>query len=87
MRRYLDTGSIAVGAMTLGLFIAALFVKGMTHDLFLEGGVFLVSIKIIMMIYKNSISTSRLERKIDAMLAAKADPKESHDNFAGPEKV
>ena len=87
MRRYLDTGSIAVGAITLGLFIAALFVKGMTHDLFLEAGVFLVSIKIIMMTYKNGIVTSRLERKIDAMLAAKVDPKESHGNFAGPEKI
>jgi hypothetical protein len=31
----------------LGLFVAALFTKGLNHDLFLESGVFLVSVKII----------------------------------------
>jgi len=41
--------------ITLLLFIAALFVKGFTHDLLLEAGVFLVSVKVIMMAYKISV--------------------------------
>jgi hypothetical protein len=49
MVKQLDMGSIIVILITLVLFIAALFVKGLTHDLFLEAGVFLVSVKIIMM--------------------------------------
>jgi hypothetical protein len=46
--RYIDRGSLAVMAITLVLFIAALFTKGLTHDLFLEAGVFLVSVKLIL---------------------------------------
>jgi accessory gene regulator protein AgrB len=39
--------------ITIVLFVIALFVKGFTHQLLLEAGVLLVSIKIIMMSYKN----------------------------------
>lgn len=70
MRRYLDTGSAVVAGVTLVLFVAALFVKGVTKDLFLEAGILLVSIKIIMMTYKSGIATERLERKIDALAAS-----------------
>jgi hypothetical protein len=68
MKRYLDTGSFIIAVVTLVLFIAALFVKGLTKDLFLEVGIFLVSIKIILMTYKSTVATERLERKIDAIL-------------------
>lgn len=54
--RFLDTGSYAVMAATLVLFVVALFVKGLSHDLLLEAGVFLVSVKLIMMSYKNAES-------------------------------
>ena len=56
-------------AITLGLFIAALFIKGLSHDLFLEAGVFLVSVKIIIMAYRHSVSIGHLDRKLDAILA------------------
>jgi hypothetical protein len=70
MKRYLDTGSFIIAAVTLVLFIAALFVKGLTKDLFLEIGIFLVSIKIILMTYKSTVATERLERKVDTIIAA-----------------
>ncbi len=53
MLRHFDKGGIIVIVITFILFTAALFVKGFTHDLLLEAGVFLVSVKLIMMAYKN----------------------------------
>lgn len=67
--RFLDTGSLIVAAVTLLLFVAALFVKGLTHDLFLETGVFLVSVKIILMTHRNAVATKEMNQKIDKVLA------------------
>lgn len=64
MKKYFDVGSAVVIAITFILFAAALFVKGMTHDLLLEAGVFLVSVKLIMMSYKNSIFVGHLEKEL-----------------------
>jgi len=72
MNRHLDGGSLAIALITLVLFLAALFTKGLTHDLFLETGVFLVSVKIIIMTYKNSVAVGRLDEKLDAILAGLA---------------
>ena len=58
-----------MAAITLGLFIAALFTKGLSHDLFLEAGVFLVSVKVIIMAYRNSVSVGHLDKKLDTILA------------------
>ncbi len=52
-----DPGSIVVMLLTLILFVGAVLTKGFTHDLLLEAGVFLVSVKLIIMAYKNSVST------------------------------
>ena len=60
MNKYFDVGSLAVIVITFVLFVAALFTKGFTHDLLLEAGVFLVSVKLIMMAYKSSVSTEAL---------------------------
>ena len=70
MTKYLDRGSWFVALLTLVLFIAALFVKGLSHDLFLEGGVFLVSVKIIAMSYKNGLELKALSEKTDRVLVA-----------------
>ena len=64
----MDAGSLVIALITLVLFVAALFVKGLTHDLFLEAGVFLVSVKLIVMTYKNSAAVFRLDEKLDAIL-------------------
>lgn len=69
MNKHMDFASFVVALITLVLFIAALFFKGLTHDLFLEAGVFLVSVKIIVMAYKNSLAVGRLDAKLEAILA------------------
>lgn len=64
MKEHLDFGSIIILLITLVLFIAALFVKGFTHDLLLEAGVFLVSVKVIMMAYRTSVHASNIIKEI-----------------------
>ncbi len=53
MNKYLDTWTMITIIVTIVLFVTALFVKGFTHMLLLEAGVLLVSVKIILMSYKN----------------------------------
>ena len=60
IRRYFDAGSLVVIILTLALFIAALYFTGLTHDLLLEAGVFLVSVKLILMSYKNKVASDDL---------------------------
>ena len=55
MKEFIDTGSLIVVMITFLLFTIALFVKGFTHDLLLEAGVFLVSVKLIIMSYQNTV--------------------------------
>jgi hypothetical protein len=57
-------------AITLFLFMAALFAKGFTHDLLLEAGVFLVSVKLMLMTYHNGLATERMQQKLDEIHAA-----------------
>ncbi len=61
MKRYIDAGSIIIIVITFVLFGFALFTKGFTHDVLLEGGVFLVSVKLIMMAFKNTSHSRRME--------------------------
>ena len=49
MLKHFDVGSVFVIIITFVLFALALFTKGFTHDLLLEAGVFLVSVKLIIM--------------------------------------
>ena len=58
--QHLDTPSRLIISLTMVLFAVALGVKGLGHDLLLEGGVLLVSIKLIIMAYKNSVANTRL---------------------------
>ena len=60
MSKHFDMGSLAVIAITFVLFVAALFTKGLTHDMLLEAGVFLVSVKLILMAYQNSVTSKAL---------------------------
>jgi len=45
--------------ITFVLFAVALFAKGFTHDLLLEAGVLLVSVKLILMAYRNTTAWIR----------------------------
>jgi hypothetical protein len=75
-----DPWSVVVIALTIGLFLVALFVKGFTHSLFLETGVLLVSIKLILMAQKNAKTEESLERhltRIEELLLVRTDPASS----------
>ena len=63
-RKHFDAGSLIIILITLVLFVVALFEKGFTHELLLEAGVFLVSVKLIVMSYKNSISSDKLHEEL-----------------------
>ena len=64
MKKHFDTGSMVVIIITFVLFVLALFTTGFTHDLLLEAGVFLVSVKLIMMAYHNSVSSKELHNEL-----------------------
>ncbi len=64
IRDHFDGWSVAVILVTLILFVAALFTKGFTHDLLLEAGVFLVSVKLILMSYKNSLTEKAIQNQL-----------------------
>jgi len=68
MKNHFDTGSVVVLFVTLVLFAVALVVEGFTHDLLLESGVFLVSVKLVMMSYKNSVTGILLQKRTDEIL-------------------
>jgi hypothetical protein len=69
MHKHFDFWSIVVIALTLVLFVVALFIKGLTHELLLEAGIFLVSVKLIMMSYKNSILSLQTEERLEQIHA------------------
>ncbi len=71
LKKYLsvtDNGSLIIITITLILFIAALFTKAMTHDILLEAGVFLVSVKLIISTYKITIATKNIQKTADETL-------------------
>jgi len=70
MRRHMDLGTLLTIGITLVLFAVALVVKGLTHDLLLEAGVFLVSVKLVIATYKSSVGTETLLARIDQLGSA-----------------
>jgi hypothetical protein len=50
--------------VTLLLFIGSLVTKGFTHDLLLEAGVFLVSVKLMIMAYKNRATADAIQNQL-----------------------
>jgi hypothetical protein len=83
MNKYMDRGSFIVAVITLVLFLAALFSKGISHDIFLETGVFLISVKIIIMANRNSVDVNHLDKKIDAVLAILSKKDVNKENTSG----
>ena len=65
MKNLFSAADAVVIAITFVLFVAALFTKGFTNALLLEAGVLLVSVKIIMMNYKLSITNQKIIKKLD----------------------
>lgn len=60
--------SAIVIILTFILFVLALLTKGWTQDLLLEAAVFLVSVKLIIMGYKNAVTAREIEKKLDLIL-------------------
>ncbi len=63
--KHFDPGSLIVIILTLVLFAAALYTRGFVHDLLLEAGVLLVSVKLIMMAYKNSVNVEAFHHRLN----------------------
>ncbi len=63
--KHFDMGSLIVIVITFVLFSMALFFTGITHDLLLEAGVFLVSIKLIIMAYKSSVTSNHIHSELE----------------------
>jgi hypothetical protein len=61
----IDPLSMVVIVLTLVLFVTALFATGFTHDLLQECGVFLVSVKLIMMSHKNGVTAIQAEQRLE----------------------
>lgn len=61
----LDAASFLVMLVTLILFAVALVAKGLTHDLLLEAGVFLVSAKLVIASYQSRESAMTQMTRLD----------------------
>ncbi len=70
MGEHFDILSIIVIVVTFIFFTLALFIKGLTHDILLESAVFLISIKLILMGYKNSTATKSILKELDEIKKA-----------------
>lgn len=61
--------AIVTIALTFIFFILALLSKGLTHDIFVEAGVFLVSLKVILGMVQIHKLTKTTEEKLDTLLS------------------
>ena len=73
--KHLDPASLVVISLTFLLFFVSLAVKGITHEMLLEAGVLLVSIKLIISTYKNARLGVELGRKLDDIYSVVAESK------------
>lgn len=65
MKRKFDLANATTIALTFILFAIALFATGFTKDLFLEAGVLLVSVKIIVMGAETRDSNKEIIKKLN----------------------
>jgi hypothetical protein len=64
MKGHLDTNCRVIIVITFAIFFAALFTEGFVHNLLLELGVLLISVKLIMMSYKNGVYVEGLQKEL-----------------------
>ncbi len=64
---HIDAASYAVVVITLVLFVIAAIEKGLTRELLLEAGVFLVSVKLILLSAKSNVTAERITERLDAI--------------------
>ncbi len=68
MKEIIKSGNTIVIVITFILFTIALFTTGLTKDILLEAGVFLVSVKIILMSRANKKSINELKNKLNEII-------------------
>jgi hypothetical protein len=83
MKKYLSLADLVVISLTLILFLLALFTQGFTHDLFLEAGVLLISVKIIMMNYKLVLSSRQIMDELNDVKGVLREIRNSKTTGAG----
>src|SRR5690349_14978303 len=69
MNKHHDPWATLVVVLTLVLFIMALFIKGLKHDMLLEAAVFLVSLKLILLGIKNRVIAGKTEKQLEQIHA------------------
>ena len=69
LRESFDPASLLVILLTFVLFAVAFFVKGFTHDILVEAGVLLVSVKLIMMSAKIANMSEDIVQKLSLICA------------------
>ena len=69
MSKHVDLNSLTIIFITFLLFFIALFVKGFTHDMLLEAGVLVISIKLIMMAYQHRVYIDELKEDLQEIKA------------------
>jgi len=65
MKKNFDLANVITIALTIILFVIALFATGFTKDLLLEAGVLLVSVKIILMSAATRDSNREILKKLN----------------------
>ncbi len=65
IQKKIDKASTATIAVTMILFVIAVFEKGFTHELLLEAGVFLVSVKLILSSAKTDLATKEIQDRLN----------------------
>jgi hypothetical protein len=78
--KHFDNSSLTVIVITFVLFVLALFTTGFTHDLLLEAGVFLVSVKLIMMAYHSSVRAKHMENELEKIKLLLQESNKLHKN-------
>jgi hypothetical protein len=70
MGKHIDGPDAVVLAITLFLFLGAVVTKGLTHDLLLEAGVFLVSVKLVIGNYKSGVRDREMRELLERVAAS-----------------
>ncbi|MGZ3698620.1 MAG: hypothetical protein ACXWP5_10820 [Bdellovibrionota bacterium] len=63
-----DLASAVTLLVTVFLFGIALFEKGLTHEILLEAGVFLISVKLVLASHKSEMISQSIEEKLEQLL-------------------
>ena len=58
-------GSMAIIVVTFTLFVVSLFQKGLTHEILVDTGIFLVSVKLIVMSFRNNLYMKDINQQLE----------------------